>query len=59
MTQVVFVDVQGKARQARKLARLNHVTFPVVVDGGDPGAVIKAWAISGVPYFLLPTQAAA
>jgi hypothetical protein len=52
-TEVIWVEVQGTARQAKKIARLNRVTFPVVVDSGEPGAVIKAWAIQGVPYFLL------
>jgi peroxiredoxin len=50
-TQVIWVDFQGKPGQARKTARLNHVTFPVVFDGH--GAMIKAWAIQGVPYWLL------
>jgi hypothetical protein len=50
-TQVIWVDFQDNARQARKIARLNQVTFPVVFDGH--GAMIKAWAIQGVPYFLL------
>jgi hypothetical protein len=52
-TQVVWVQIQGKARQAKKIARLNRVTFPTLVDSGNPSAVVKAWAIQGVPYFLL------
>jgi hypothetical protein len=48
---VIWVDFQGNPGQTKKIARLNHVTFPVVYDAH--GAMIKAWAIQGVPYFLL------
>jgi outer membrane lipoprotein-sorting protein len=50
-TQVVWVDFQGAPGRTKKIARLNHVTFPVVYDAH--GAMTKAWAIPGVPYFLL------
>jgi hypothetical protein len=50
-TQVVWVDFQGNPGKTKKMARLNHLTFPVVYDAH--GAMVKAWAIQGVPYFLL------
>jgi hypothetical protein len=50
-TQVIWVDFQNNPGRARKIARINHLTFRVVFDGH--GAMIKAWAIQGVPYFLL------
>jgi peroxiredoxin len=52
-TQVVWVETQGNAQQTKKIARLNHVTFTVVIDTGTPGAVNKAWATQGVPFFVL------
>jgi hypothetical protein len=48
---VVWVDFEGNPGRTKKIARLNHVTFPVVYDAR--GAIVKAWAIPGVPYFLL------
>jgi hypothetical protein len=50
---IVWVDLQGSAEQARKIARHNHLTLPVVVDHGFPGAVSKAWKIQAYPYWLL------
>lgn len=51
-TQVVWVDVLGgKAQGARKLARLNHFTLPIVIDHKE--ASNKAWAFQGYPYWLL------
>jgi peroxiredoxin len=50
-TQVVWVDFQGNPGQARKIARLNRLTFPIVFD--KPATVMKAWAVQGFPYFLL------
>jgi outer membrane lipoprotein-sorting protein len=52
-TQVIWVEIRGNAPQTKKIARLNHVTFTVVIDTGNPGAVIKAWATQGVPSFVL------
>jgi peroxiredoxin len=49
-TTVIWVDVGGKAQEAKKLARLNHLPFPGVVD---KGAVQKAWDIQSVPEWVL------
>lgn len=49
----VWVDFQGSAEQARKIVQHNHLTVPVVIDGGFPGAVFKTWSIQGYPYWLL------
>lgn len=48
---IVWVDLQGSAREARKIVRYNHLTFPVVVDAA--GASLKAWKIQAYPYWLL------
>jgi len=50
---IVWVDLQGSAEQARKVVRHNHLTVPVVVDAGSPGAIITAWKIQAYPYWLL------
>jgi peroxiredoxin len=50
-TTVVWVDFYGNPRQATKIARLNHLTFPVVVDTGS--AMTKAWAIQASPEWVL------
>jgi peroxiredoxin len=51
-TQVVWVDIfGGTAQGAKKLARFNHLTFPIVIDHKQ--AVTKAWAPNGYPYWLL------
>jgi peroxiredoxin len=47
----VWVDPQGRTVEARKIARHNGLTLPVVVD--SKGASIKAWNIEGVPYWVL------
>jgi hypothetical protein len=53
MTQVVWADVffGEKGRGAKKIARLNHLTFPIVLDHKE--ASYKTWAFQGYPYFLL------
>jgi hypothetical protein len=48
---ILWVDLQGRAEQARKIVRHNHLTFPVVDDA--PGASIEAWKIQAYPYWLL------
>lgn len=50
---VLWVDLQGSAEEARKIVQHNHLTFPVVIDVGFPGEVIKAWKIQNYPYWLL------
>jgi peroxiredoxin len=50
---VVWVDLQGTVEQARKIARHNHVPFPVVVDYWKRDVVSKAWKIQNYPYWLL------
>jgi peroxiredoxin len=50
-TTVVWVDFQGSAQEAKKLARFNHLTFPVVVD--PKATSLKTWAIEAFPYWLL------
>jgi peroxiredoxin len=51
-TQVVWVDtLGGTAHGANKLARLNHFTFPIIID--HKSASLKAWAFQGYPYWLL------
>jgi peroxiredoxin len=51
-TQVIWVDILGgKAQGAKKLARLNHFTLPIVIDHKE--ASHKAWAFDGYPYLLL------
>jgi peroxiredoxin len=52
-TQVVWVDIfsRDKGRGATKLARLNHLTFPIVLDHKQ--ASNKAWAFQGYPYWLV------
>ena len=50
-TRVIWVDFQGTPGVARKIARLNHLTFPVVVD--HKGSSVKAWAVQSFPYWLL------
>jgi peroxiredoxin len=50
---IVWVDYQGNAEQARKIVQHNHLTVPVVVDAGYPGAIIRAWNIQAYPYWLL------
>jgi peroxiredoxin len=50
-TRVIWVDLQGTAHEAKKLARFNHLTFPVVVD--PKGTSLKTWAIQAFPYWLL------
>jgi len=50
-TSVIWVDFQGTPAEAKKIARLNQLTFPVVVDHN--GSSIKAWAVQSFPYWLL------
>ena len=50
---IVWVDLQGTAKEARQLQRYNHLTLPVVVDDSHRNVVIKAWNIQGYPYWLL------
>lgn len=50
-TTVIWVDLQGTAQEANKLARLNHLTFPVILD--PQGTSLKTWAIQAFPYWLL------
>jgi peroxiredoxin len=52
-TQVVWVDIWfgEEGRGARKVARLNHLTFPIVLDHNE--ASHKAWAFGGYPFWLL------
>lgn len=51
-TQVVWVDtLGGTAQGAKKLARLNHFTLPIIVD--HKYASQKAWAPGGYPFWLL------
>jgi peroxiredoxin len=47
---IVGVDFQGKANEPRKIAHYQHLTFPVVFDRG---AMVNAWKIHGMPYWLL------
>jgi len=49
--RVVWVDFQGTPAEARKIARHNHLTFPVVID--PKGTSLKTWAIQAFPYWLL------
>jgi peroxiredoxin len=50
-TRVVWVDFQGTTQGAKKLARFDHLTFPVIVDA--KGTSLKTWAIQFFPYWLL------
>jgi hypothetical protein len=52
-TQVVWVDIffGEKGRGAKQVARLNHVTFPIVLDHRE--ASYKAWGFGGYPFWLL------
>jgi len=50
---VIWVDLQGSAVRARKIAQHNHLTLPVVIDSGFPGTVEKAWKIQSYPYWVL------
>jgi hypothetical protein len=50
-TRPVWVDWGGTPRGAKKLARYDHLTYPVVVD--HKGASFKAWAFNAYPYWLL------
>jgi hypothetical protein len=50
-TTVMWVDVFGKGREAKNVARLNHLTLPIVID--DKEASYGAWAFQGYPYWLL------
>lgn len=47
---IVWVDFDGKADEARKIAHYQHLTFPVVFD---TGAMTKAWKIQRFPYWLV------
>jgi peroxiredoxin len=49
-TTVIWVDAQGEAQEAKKVARFNHLTVPGVVD---KGAVEKAWGGGSVPMWIL------
>jgi hypothetical protein len=49
-TTVIWVDAQGNTKAAKTIARLNHLTFPVIVD---KGAVEKAWAPQSFPKWVL------
>jgi peroxiredoxin len=49
-TTVIWVDAQGNTKAAKTIARLNHLTFPVIVD---KGAVEKAWAPQSMPKWVL------
>jgi peroxiredoxin len=49
-TTVVWVDAEGTTKAAKTIARLNSLTFPVVVD---KGAVEKAWAPQSFPKWVL------
>jgi hypothetical protein len=48
---ILWVDLQGRAGEARKIVRYNRLTFPVVVDAH--GASIKAWNIQAYPFWVL------
>jgi hypothetical protein len=50
---VVWVDVffGEKGRGATKVAHLNHLTYPIVLDHKE--ASYRAWAFQGYPYWLL------
>jgi peroxiredoxin len=52
-TQVVWVDIffGEKGRGAKKIARLNHLTFPIVIDHKE--ASHKAWAFRYYPEWVL------
>jgi hypothetical protein len=50
-TSVIWVDLHGTPSEARKIVRLNHITFPVVLD--RRAASVEAWRIQGYPYWLL------
>jgi peroxiredoxin len=50
-TRLIWVDFEGTDSEAKKLARLNHLSFPVVVD--PKGSSLKAWGIQAFPYWLL------
>jgi hypothetical protein len=51
---VVWVDIiffGENGRGAKKVARLNHLTFPIVLDHKE--ASHKAWGRGGYPYWVL------
>jgi hypothetical protein len=50
---VVWVDMQGSAEQARKIARHNQLEFPVVVDFWKRDVASKTWKIQSYHYWLL------
>jgi hypothetical protein len=50
-TRPVWVDWGGTPRGANKLARFDHLTYPVIID--RKGASQKAWAFHYYPYWLL------
>jgi hypothetical protein len=49
-TTVIWVDAEGNTKAAKTIARLNNLTFPVIVD---KGAVEKAWAPQSFPKWVL------
>jgi len=50
---IVWVDLQGTAKEAKAIQHYNRLTLPIVVDDWHRNAVIKAWNIQAYPYWLL------
>jgi hypothetical protein len=50
---IVWVDLQGTAKEAKAIQHHNHLALPVVVDDWHRNVVIKAWNIQAYPYWLL------